>query len=75
MNVWLFVGITVGALVLMAILYYVVELVGRTAEKRYRSAAQEALERYWKQNKDTLLKDLPCPSCELTFDAPEPAGP
>ena len=71
MNVWLFVGITVGALVLMAILYYVVELVGRAAEKKYRTAAQEALERYWKQNKEALLKDIPCPSCQIGFDAPD----
>ena len=71
MNVWLFVGITVGVLVLMAVLYYAVELMGRAAEKKYRSAAQEALERYWKQNKENLLKDLPCPHCTIEFDAPD----
>lgn len=71
MDVWVFVGLTVGALVLMGIFYYAVELVGRAAEKKYRTAAQEALERYWKQNKEDLLRDFPCPSCHIPFDAPD----
>jgi hypothetical protein len=66
-----FVSITLIMLILFAALYGVVELIGRAAERRYRTAAQEALDRYWKQNKDELRLDVPCPNCSLRFDAPD----
>lgn len=71
MNVWVFIGITVGALAVLAIAYFVVELLGRAAEKRYKQEAKQALERYWRQNKDQLLLDFPCPNCTIKFDAPD----
>ena len=64
-------GITGAALVIFAIAYFIVELVGRAAEHRYKLEAKKALEKYWRQNKEQLLKDVPCPSCTLTFDAPD----
>ncbi len=71
MNVWVFIGITGGVLAIMAIAYFIVELVGRAAEKKSRMAAKEALDRYWRQNKEELLMDLTCPNCTLKFDAPD----
>ena len=73
MNVWVFVGITVGALALMGLAYYAIELLGRTMERRNRTAAQASLDRYWDNNKADLLKDLICPNCDLHFDAPDKA--
>ncbi|MBX2819246.1 MAG: hypothetical protein KTR29_06165 [Rhodothermaceae bacterium] len=71
MNIWVFIGIAGATLLVLAIAYFVVELVGRAAEKRYKTEAKEALEKYWRQHKDDLLKDLPCPSCSISFDAPD----
>ena len=71
MNVWVFIGITGAVLVVLAIAYMVVELVGRAAEKKYKLAAKEALDRYWRQNKEQLLADLPCPNCTISFSAPD----
>lgn len=73
MNVWLFVGITTGALVLMGVAYYAIELLGRSVERRNRTAAQASLDRYWEDNKEELLHDLVCPNCDLHFDAPDKA--
>ncbi len=73
MNVWLFVGITVGALVFMSVAYYVVELLGRGMERRNRTAAKASLDRYWEENKDELLQSLECPNCDMQFDAPDTA--
>ncbi len=73
MNVWLFVGITVGALVFMSVAYYVIELLGRGMERRNRTAAKASLDRYWEENKDELLKSLECPNCDMQFDAPDTA--
>ena len=71
MNVWVFSTFTLIALLVIAVLYLVVELVGRAAERRYQTAAQEALDRYWKQHKDELRLNIPCPNCTLNFDAPD----
>lgn len=71
MTAWGFVSITLIVLAFFAILYVVVEYVGRAAERRNRTAAQEALDRYWKQNKEELRHDIPCPNCSLPFDAPD----
>ena len=71
MDVWGFVGLTGGVLLLMALLYLVIELIGRSAEKKHRNAAREALNRWWEENKDKLRKDLPCPSCSIPFTAPD----
>ncbi|MEZ4700569.1 MAG: hypothetical protein R2834_09585 [Rhodothermales bacterium] len=71
MTAWGFVGITLIVLAFFATLYLVVEFIGRAAERRYRTAAQEALDRYWKQHKDELRHDIPCPNCHLHFDAPD----
>ncbi|MFK7844095.1 MAG: hypothetical protein AB8G77_02265, partial [Rhodothermales bacterium] len=73
MNVWLFVGITTGALLLMGVAYYAIELLGRSVERRNRTAAQASLDRYWEDNKEELLHDLDCPNCDLHFDAPDKA--
>ena len=73
MNVWLFVGITIGDLVLMGVAYYVIELLGRSMERKNRTAAQASLDRYWEQHKDDLLRNMNCPSCDLEFEAPDKA--
>ena len=73
MNVSIFVGITVGALLLMGVAYYAIELLGRSMERRNRTAAQASLDKYWEENKAELLSNIPCPSCNLEFGAPDQA--
>ena len=66
-----FILTTLGALVVLALLYFGIELMGRAAARKHRNAARVALDKYWEENKDQLRQHLPCPNCEMRFDAPD----
>lgn len=57
----------------MGVAYYAIELLGRSMERRNRTAAQASLDKYWEENKAELLSNIPCPSCNLEFGAPDQA--